>query len=154
MYSGTLINDLFAAVERVRNSAEARCHEGTSQQGSAVEAIVGDGDSRKSSKPKQFAQTFGLSPADRDLGLLFVVHPELVRTLEPGHHLANTVDIDDVRAVGAPKELSVEAVEQLFKSSAVGLSLHACCARSHDCDHAIFDPRITNVLLVHQKHAT
>ena len=94
MYTGTLINDLLDTVERVCNSA--------------VDSLAATGPETKGwrtggSKPEQFSQSLGLGSADRDLGLLFVVHPQLVRTLEPGHDFADTVDIHEVGSVGSPK---------------------------------------------------
>src|ERR1700722_16632367 len=52
---------------------------------------------------EEFAQAFGLGPADRNLGLLFVVHAELVGALEPGDYFLNAVDVDQKGAVGAPE---------------------------------------------------
>ena len=62
MHSGTLIKDLFEVVERVLMLAK-RNH-------GAPESAH-----RESSESEQFPQPFGLSPADRNLGLLLVVHP-------------------------------------------------------------------------------
>ena len=37
---------------------------------------------------EEFAQAFGLSPADGNFGLFLVVHAQLVGTLEPGDDFA------------------------------------------------------------------
>ena len=54
---------------------------------------------------EQFTQAFGLGPAHRDSGLLFVVHAKLVGTLEPGDDFLDAVDVHQVGAVGAPEEI-------------------------------------------------
>ena len=81
MYTGNLINDLIETVERVCNVCKAP----------------------QRSHPEEFAKSLGLGAANRDLGLLFVVHPQLVRTFEPRDDFTDAVDIDEVRAVGSPK---------------------------------------------------
>ena len=148
MYTGTLIKDLVAAVERAQNSAPLQ-----PAAEHCLEVKSGGGPEDEGLESEQLPQALGLSAADGDLGLLLVVHPQLIRTLEPGNHLADAVDIHEVRAVGPPKKIRIEAIQQFFERPAVGLSLHARCARSYDCDHAILDPRIADVLLIHQKHA-
>src|SRR6516164_5657315 len=149
MYTGTLIKDLMSAVERAQTAAPpiqpAGEHSDLQQDGKGSEV---------DSEPKQFAQALGLCPANGNLGLLLVVHPQLVGTLEPGHHLADTVDVHEIRAMSTPKKICVETVQQFLERPAIGLSLHPRCSRSHDCDHAVFDPRIADVLLIHQKHAS
>src|SRR5579872_365947 len=132
MYTGTLITDLLATAERVQKRLDDRTDNET-----------------PASESEEFPQALGLSAAHRDLGLFLVVHAQLVRALEPGHNLTDAINVDQVGAVGAPKDIRVEAVEQLLQRSAVRLSFHPPCARSHNCDHAIFDPRITDVFLVH-----
>lgn len=99
MYSGTLINDLFAVVERIQNFAE-RFH-------GAVENSPHVSSHYESSKSEQFPQSFGLSPADRNLGLLLVVHAQLVGAFEPGNDFANAVDVHQVGAVRPPKKIRV-----------------------------------------------
>jgi CRP/FNR family transcriptional regulator len=100
MYSGTLIDDLFAAVEREQNSAAAR-------QIKLTEAYTAASRTPNLSKPEQFPQPFRLSPAHGYLGLLLVVHAQLVGTLEPGNHFANAVDIHQVGTVRAPEKICV-----------------------------------------------
>ena len=90
MYTGTLINELLSAVERVWDSTMLA---NNSRAGAE----------KRSSEPEEFAQALGLSAADGNLGLLLVVHPKLVRAFEPGDHLADAVDVNEVGAVSTPK---------------------------------------------------
>jgi hypothetical protein len=97
MYSGTLINDSLATVERVSTFTNSRSHHSlfsgaTQPEGEAAGL-----------ETEEFPQAFGLGSADRNLGLLLVVHPKLVRALEPGDDLANAVDVDQVGTVSAPE---------------------------------------------------
>lgn len=94
MYTGTLIQDLLRTVESAEKFSRALRPERFDASARGTD---------EASEPEQFTQPLGLRPAHRNLGLLFVVHPQLVRTLEPGDDLADTVDIHEVRAVGAPK---------------------------------------------------
>ncbi len=57
----------------------------------------------QSLKPEQLPQSLGLCPADGNLALLFIVHAQLVRTLEPGYDFANAIDIHQVRPVRPPE---------------------------------------------------
>src|SRR3979409_1929992 len=102
MYSGTLIRDLMAAVERAEDLSRSNRMRRAESSADAVEPKTGVCRCR-TSEAEQLPQTLGLSPADRTLGLLFIVHPQLVRTLEPGNHLTDSVDIDQVRAVRPPE---------------------------------------------------
>ena len=99
MYTGTLIHDLLIVADRVRDSV--RRQGTTSFPGIISESIVVE----PGSEPEQFAQALGLGAADGNFGLFLVVHPELVGTLEPGHDLADAVDVHQVGAVGAPENL-------------------------------------------------
>jgi hypothetical protein len=92
MYTGTLISDLLALAERVRDASIERQY--ASGRGVGHEGGL---------KSEEFAQALGLSAADGDLGLFFVVHPKLVGTLEPGNNFADTVDVHQVGAVSAPE---------------------------------------------------
>ena len=56
---------------------------------------------------KEFAQAFGLGAADRNFRLFLVVHTKLIGTLKPGHNLADTIDINQIRAMGAPEKISI-----------------------------------------------
>jgi len=102
MYTGTLIQDLLRTVENAekfsRMMRPERIELDSADSSNEISDYRGE-----ALKPEQFAQPLGLRPADRNLGLLFVIHPQLVGTLEPGDDLADTVDIHEVRAVGAPK---------------------------------------------------
>ena len=94
MHSGTLIKDLFDVVERVEMFAGRR-------YGAVASAH------HENSESEQFPQPFGLSPADRNLGLLLVVHPQLIGTLEPGNDFPDPVDVHQVGAVRPPKKIRV-----------------------------------------------
>ena len=100
MYSGTLIDDLFAAVERAQSSAAAR-------QIKPADAYVPAFPTQNLSESEQFPQSLRLSPAHGYLGLLLVVHAQLVGTLEPGNDFANAVDIHQVGTVRAPEKICV-----------------------------------------------
>ena len=103
MYSGTLIADLFAAVERVQNSAAwAQIEPAVAEPPAKVCHCA-----REISESEQFPQPFGLSPAHGYLGLLLVVHSQLVRTLEPGHDFADAVDVHQIGAVRPPEKIRV-----------------------------------------------
>jgi hypothetical protein len=101
MYTGTLINDLFALVEHVERSSVAQRLRDSGAHITARdwEPDVVDGNS----EAEKFPQALGLCAADGNLGLLLVIHPKLVGTLEPGDDLADTVDIHQVGAVSAPE---------------------------------------------------
>jgi len=112
MYTGTLIEDLLEVAERARqsNGAGSECSGG--QPGEKRWALAGDGGKAPSgnsgsgnpgSEAEEFAKALGLGAADRNLGLLLIVHAELVRALKPGNHLADAVDVDQVGAMGAPE---------------------------------------------------
>ena len=65
------------------------------------------GSTRERSEPEQFPQALGLSAANRNLGLLLVVHSQLIGTLEPWNDFANAVDIHQVGTVGSPEKIRV-----------------------------------------------
>ena len=104
MYTGTLISDLLSTVEQAESFAKERSQ---IQETGEVSSIANSANKPGSLQSEQFPQPFRLRPADRNLGLLLVVHPELVGTLEPRNHLANPVDIHHVGAVGPPKKVRV-----------------------------------------------
>ncbi len=108
MYSGTLINDLFAVVERAETFAKERQAESADSHIPCAEpaAKVSHG-SREISKSEKFPQPLRLGPADRNLGLLLVVHAQLVGALEPGDDFADAVDVHQVGAVRPPKKIRV-----------------------------------------------
>jgi len=62
---------------------------------------------RKNSEPEQFPQPLGLSPANRNLGLLLVVHAQLIGAFEPGNDFADAIDIHQVGAMRPPKKIRV-----------------------------------------------
>ena len=98
MYSGTLINDLFAIVERTYTAARMHSAEPEPNVCHCT---------NESSESEQFPQPLGLSSADWNLSLLLVVHAQLVRALEPRDDFANAVDVYQVGAVRPPKKIRV-----------------------------------------------
>jgi hypothetical protein len=118
MYSGSLINDLFAVVERAdteRARAErsqieqahvVRDH-GNSRAAHAEAQAIACQCSGESLEPEQFPQAPGLSPADWNLCLFLVVHAQLVRALEPRNDFADAVDVHQVGAMGPPKQIRI-----------------------------------------------
>lgn len=108
LYTGTLIKDLYAAVERAEHSAGfCSARNLRSVAGRPGERGVGP----KKSEPEQLPQTFGLSPTDWNLALLLIVHAQLVRAFEPGHDFANAIDVNQVGAVSSPEQSRIEAGE-------------------------------------------
>jgi hypothetical protein len=98
MYSGTLIEDLLSTAERILSVAKYQSRD-MARRILSKPGVAGDPDLQS----KQFAQSLGLGTTDGNLGLLLVVHPKLVRTLEPGNDFADAVDIDEIRSVSAPE---------------------------------------------------
>src|SRR6266540_6814281 len=97
------------------------------------------------SQTEQLAQPPCLGAAHRDLGLLAVIHADLVAALEPGHHFLDAIDVDQERAVRAPEEVEVEGAHQLFHGAAVAVALHAL---RHHGDDAVFDGGKADVFLI------
>src|SRR5690348_3486546 len=106
---------------------------------------------RESSQSKELAQALGLSAAYGELGVLAVVHPQLIGALEPGEHFFNPIDVDHVRSMRAPEEIGIEALLQLFERSTVGMAFHR---GSCDGDDAFFDRCEANVLLIDENQTT
>lgn len=102
MYSGTLIADLISAVDRAEEVSRALRMRNAESTTDAVEP-KSDACKCKQSEAEQFPQALGLSSADGNLGLLFIVHPQLVGTLEPGNDLTDTIDIHQIRSVSPPE---------------------------------------------------
>src|SRR6266700_3689954 len=108
MYSGTLINDLFAVVERAQNKIPPR-----QDQPASPQTFKADPQarlchcSRESSESEQFPQSLRLSPADWNLGLLLVIHAQLVRALEPRNNFADAIDIHQIGTVRPPEKIRV-----------------------------------------------
>src|SRR5579871_6092314 len=71
---------------------------------------------------EQFAEAARLDAAYRYLGVLLVVHAELVARLEPRHHFLDPVDVDQVGTVHAPEHLAVEAGLEILDGAVVGLA--------------------------------
>src|ERR1035441_1478863 len=59
-------------------------------------------------KLEQFPQPPRLYPADRNFGVLFVVHAELIARFEPGHDFFDAVDIDQVGTMHTPEHLAIQ----------------------------------------------
>ena len=109
MYEGSLIRDLFALVERTEDNVplDSPNDRSTVQLAQQMESESNSNPAPTHSQPEKLAEPLGLSAADRDLGLLLIVHAQLVGALEPGNHLADSVDVHDVGAVSAPEEFGV-----------------------------------------------
>jgi hypothetical protein len=101
LYTGALIDDLRATVERAAEAAASRAPELSLQPPAQAE----------SSESEQFAQPLCLRPADWNLALFLIVHAQLVRTLEPGHDFANTIDIHQVRSMSPPEQPGIQTAE-------------------------------------------
>jgi hypothetical protein len=99
MYSGTLIEDLLSTAERILSVAKYQSRDLARRILCKPAVPAGDPDLQS----KQFAQSLGLGTTDGNLSLLLVVHPKLVRTLEPGNDFSDAVDIDEIRSVSAPE---------------------------------------------------
>jgi len=99
---------------------------------------------------EEFAEALGLGAAYGDLGLLAVVHAELVAGLEPGDDFADVLDVDDEGAVGAPELFGVELFLEFFEGAAVGVAFDV--ARD-DGDAAFFDGGEAEVFLVDKQEA-
>ena len=109
MHQGTLIDELLAEVER----AETRAAEQSPIPPDSYTPRVEPGNNnfcyckREGLQSEEFPQTLSLSPADGDLSLFLVVHPQLVRAFEPGNDFTNAVDIDEIGTVSAPEKIRV-----------------------------------------------
>jgi len=104
-YTGTLIRDLLATVER----AGAAAHN-PSPGAELLAPPLAASDARLLKdilEAEQLPQSARLSPADRNLGLFLVVHPQLVGTLEPRNDFADAVDIHQVGAVRPPEKIRI-----------------------------------------------
>src|SRR5260370_5400958 len=106
MYSGALINDLFVVVERVFNNARPPqlLHAGSRTLNPEPPASICHC-TRESSESEKFPQSLGLRPADWNLGLLLVIHAQLVRALEPRNNFADALDIYQIAAVRPPETI-------------------------------------------------
>ena len=131
MNVGTLFGDLIASVERAEKAISKPAPVPSEQYLSSkdfasMEMLLaeqsGSGPSAQSKtanfgvnanpqqnlKPEQLSQSLGLSPADWNLALLFIVHAQLVRALEPGHDFANAINVHQVGTVRPPEQSGVK----------------------------------------------
>jgi hypothetical protein len=120
LYSGSLIQDLLASVEKAERLEPTASSEGLPPLiGSSSRNEVERSGCCKglfpttpgNSEPKEFPQAFGLRPADWNLALLLIIHAHLVRALEPGHDFPNSIYIDQIGPVSAPEQSLVQAAE-------------------------------------------
>ena len=119
VYTGTLIKDLFASVERAERAAAARSRQSAPSQAAAemntgamkVETMAPENRSlgAPNSQPEKLAQSLRLSPADWNFALLLIVHAQLIGTLEPGHDFPNTIDVHQIRPVSPPEQAWIQA---------------------------------------------
>ena len=86
-----------------------------------------------------------LGAAYGDLGLLLVVHAELVAAFEPWDDFANVVDVDQERPVGAPEDRGVEHLEKFFEGAGFGLAFYVW---SGNRDHAFVDGGEADIFLI------
>jgi len=93
VYSGTLINDLIAIVEKTERLSLTKPRDPAASISAADATTYEHAIKQQGSQSEQFAKPLSLSPTDRYLSLLLVVHAQLVRALEPGNDLADAVDI-------------------------------------------------------------
>ena len=133
MYTGTLISDLVAAVERAENASRCSLAEPgnayvrspgrirpgapfAGQTNASAPALTTEWNAEHSSaehsrmepsETEQLPQALGLRPADRNLALLLIVHTQLVGALEPGNDFADAVDVYQVGAVRPPEKIRV-----------------------------------------------
>jgi hypothetical protein len=121
LYTGTLIKDLFASVEKAEQAAVARSRQGLTPQSMGAKNreatnteamdLANRGPGGVTSEAEKLAQPFCLRPADWNLALLLIVHAQLVGALEPGDDFANTIDVHQVRAMSPPEQARIQAVE-------------------------------------------
>jgi hypothetical protein len=119
MHTGRLIDELFAAVESAEKASRelprsSSANENLNAASSCGGAATGSSRATSSeilrenySEAEQFPQPLGLCAADWYLGLLLIVHAELIRTLEPRHDFADAIDIDQVRTMRPPEKIAV-----------------------------------------------
>src|SRR5215470_7055952 len=117
-----------------KQSDESRIHENAADQIHYPELEL---------KLKQFAEALGLLAADGDFRLLFVVHFEHVAGFKPGHNFLDVMNVDEVRAVRAPKHVGVERGVHLFERTVIGSTVGFACtngdeAVSNGGEHDVF----------------
>ncbi len=116
----------------------------------ALTSTATTGDTGRCLEVEQFAKTFCLGAADGYLGVLGVVHAELVAGFEPGHDLADVLDVDDEGAVGSPEGLRVELIHEFFEGSAVGMAFDGW---RDDADRPVLDGGEADLFLVDEQQA-
>jgi hypothetical protein len=114
LYTGTLIKDLYASVERAEQGVASRSDKALYQPTAAriktePACRLNCHQESRTSEPEKFPQPLGLSAADWNLALLLIVHAQLVRTLEPGHDFSNPIDIHQIGAVSPPEQPRIQA---------------------------------------------
>jgi hypothetical protein len=120
MHTGTLIDALFAAVEHAEKAAEKEPHTASLTENSSQASPHECGIRQPSpaahsnpivrkdySEPEEFPQPLGLCAADWYLGLLLIIHAQLIRALEPRNNLADAIDVHEVRAMRPPEKIAV-----------------------------------------------
>jgi hypothetical protein len=99
---------------------------------------------------EQLAQATGLRAANGNLGLLLVVHAQLVAGLEPRHDLADVVDVDHEAPMGAPEKCRVKEFEQFLQGAALGVPFEGL---RDDANDAFVDGGVANLSLIDQQQA-
>src|SRR5581483_2187071 len=94
---------------------------------------------------EQFPQPARLHTADRNLGVLFIVHAELIARLEPWHHFLNPVDVHQERPMYAPEHLAVQAGLQVFDGAIVRLPFQI---RGHQRDQTAVNCGVDHIVSV------
>jgi len=64
-----------------------------------------------------------LHAADRDFGVLLIVHAELIARFEPRHHFLDAVDVHQVGAVGRARKARGPGWPAVFDGAVVRLAL-------------------------------
>jgi hypothetical protein len=99
---------------------------------------------------EEFAEAFSLLAGDGDFGGFFVVHFEHEAGFEPGDDFADVMDVDKIRAVGAPEGVGVEGGVKFLEGAVVGGTFEVS---GGDGDEAPFDGSEDQVLGVDEEHA-
>jgi hypothetical protein len=86
-----------------------------------------------------------LDAADRDFGLLLVVHLELKARLKPRNYLSYLVDVYEKRAMYPPKYFGIQVGLQFLDGPVIRLTFEL---RGHDRDQAIIDGGLDHVLRI------
>lgn len=121
LYSGSLIQELIELVDKAEHDAKApSCMDYPTLPESVILAREPASapfspdlsqTAPRPSEPKQFPQALCLGPADWNLALLFIIHAQLVRALEPRDDFPNSVHVHQIGAMSPPKQSLVQAAE-------------------------------------------